>query len=83
MISFVLFPQASQQCMNFNIYIGIGLFDNQSLPGELEFDPLALGIDWVGNSAARSYLLWTRNSDKQTEINISESLTFVCLLPLK
>ena len=35
------------------------------------------------NSAARSYYLKTRNSDKQTEINISESLTFVWLLLLK
>ena len=35
------------------------------------------------NSAVHSYYLETRNSDKQTEINISEFLTFVWLLSLK
>ena len=37
----------------------------------------------IFNSAARSYYLRTRHSDKQTEINISEFLTFVWLLSSK
>ena len=37
----------------------------------------------IVNSAACSYYLQTRNSDKQTEINTSEFLTFVWLLSLK
>ena len=37
----------------------------------------------ICNSAARSYYLYTRNSDKQSDINISEFLTFAGLLSLK